>query len=216
MDTTTLPPFPPGTTRLTLRTNIFSSIDFAYDDAGQVIWEGDEIAGSGGRTQTNYYRYPNGSVAHLHYPGGTFRRSDYTSRGQLAATGWDDDDNNWWRKLAAYTYLADGKVGQIDFGNGMRTGPLAPAGPSWMWPAVEGATSPEKRNEMQAMLLSASTKRTAVPVPGDALGGFSPGAFRPATVARSPLTFSETCTLNVEPHQLSCSLKGAVAKPITW
>jgi RHS repeat-associated protein len=40
----------------------------------------------------------------------------------LAATGWDDDDNNWWMKLAAYTYLADGKVGQIDFGNGVRTG----------------------------------------------------------------------------------------------
>jgi RHS repeat-associated protein len=108
--------------RLTSITNIWSSIDFAYDAAGQVIWEGNEIAGSGGRTQTNYYRYPNGSVAHLHYPGGTYLRNDYTSRGQLAATGWDDDDNNWWRKLAAYTYLSDGKVGQIDFGNGMRTG----------------------------------------------------------------------------------------------
>jgi RHS repeat-associated protein len=108
--------------RMTSITNIWSSIDFGYDDAGQVIWEGDEIAGSGGRTQTNYYRYPNGSVAHLHYPGGTFLRNDYTSRGQLAATGWDDDDNNWWMKLAAYTYLADGKVGQIDFGNGVTTG----------------------------------------------------------------------------------------------
>ena len=60
--------------RLSSITNIWSSIDFAYDDAGQMMWEGDEIAGSGGRTQTNYYRYPNGSVAHLHYPGGAFIR----------------------------------------------------------------------------------------------------------------------------------------------
>jgi len=90
--------------------------------SGQIICGGDEIAGSGGRTQTNYYRYPNGSVAHVHYPGGTFLRNDYTSRGQLAATGWDDDDNNWWRKLAAYTYMADGKVNHIDYGNGTQTG----------------------------------------------------------------------------------------------
>jgi RHS repeat-associated protein len=89
------------------------------DDAGQVIWEGDEIAGSGGRTQTNYYRYPDGSVAHLHYPGGAYVRHDYTARGQLAATGWDDDGNNWWMQLAAYTYLADGKVGRVDYGNGV-------------------------------------------------------------------------------------------------
>ena len=46
---------------------------------------------------------------------------DYTARGQLAATGWDDDDNNWWMKLAAYTYLPDGKVGQVDYGNGVRS-----------------------------------------------------------------------------------------------
>jgi RHS repeat-associated protein len=103
--------------RLGAISNIFSSIDFAYDDAGQLIWEGNEIAGSGGRTQTNYYRYPDGSVAHLHYPGGAFIRHDYTARGQLAATGWDDDEGNWWLKLAAYTYLADGKVDHIDYGN---------------------------------------------------------------------------------------------------
>ena len=107
--------------RLTSITNKWSSVDYGYDDAGQVIWEGNEIAGSGGRTQTNYYRYPDGSVAHLHYPGGAFIRHDYTARGQLAATGWDDDDNNWWMKLAAYTYLPDGKVGQVDYGNGMRS-----------------------------------------------------------------------------------------------
>jgi len=107
--------------RLASITNKWSSIDFAYDAAGQMIWEGDEIAGSGGRTQTNYYRYPNGAVAHLHYPGGAFIRNDYTSRGQLAATGWDDDFNDWWRKLAAYTYRADGKVDHVDYGNGMRS-----------------------------------------------------------------------------------------------
>ena len=107
--------------RLTSITNKWSSIDYGYDDAGQVIWEGDEIAGSGGRTQTNYYRYPDGSVAHLHYPGGAYLRNDYTARGQLAAIGWDDDDNNWWMQLAHYTYLADGKVGQVDYGNGVRS-----------------------------------------------------------------------------------------------
>ncbi len=107
--------------RLASITNKWSSIDYGYDDAGQVIWEGDEIAGSGGRTQTNYYRYPDGSVAHLHYPGGAFVRHDYTARGQLAATGWDDDNNNWWMQLAHYSYLSDGKVGQVDYGNGVRS-----------------------------------------------------------------------------------------------
>ena len=107
--------------RLASITNKWSSIDYGYDDAGQVIWEGDEIAGSGGRTQTNYYRYPDGSVAHLHYPGGAFIRHDYTARGQLAATGWDDDGNNWWMQLAAYTYLSDGKVGRVDYGNGAQS-----------------------------------------------------------------------------------------------
>jgi RHS repeat-associated protein len=103
--------------RLTSLTNIFSSIDYGYDASGQVMWEGDEIAGSGGRTQTNYYRYPSGEVAHLHYPGGAYVRRDYTARGQLAATGWDDENDSWWMKLAAYTYLPDGRVDQIDHGN---------------------------------------------------------------------------------------------------
>lgn len=107
--------------RLASITNVFSYIDFGYDDAGQVIWEGNEIAGSGGRTQTNYFRYPDGSVAHLHYPGGHYIRHDYTSRGQLAATGWDDEENTWWMKLAAYTYLPDGKVDHQDYGNDTRT-----------------------------------------------------------------------------------------------
>jgi RHS repeat-associated protein len=107
--------------RLNSITNIWSSIDYGYDDAGQVIWEGDEIAGSGGRTQTNYYRYPDGSVAHLHYPGGAYVRHDYTARGQLAATGWDDDGNNWWMQLAHYTYLSDGRVGRVDYGNGTQS-----------------------------------------------------------------------------------------------
>ena len=62
--------------RLASITNLWSSIDYGYDDAGQLIWEGDEIAGSGGRTQTNYYRYPDGGVAHLHYPGGAYIRQD--------------------------------------------------------------------------------------------------------------------------------------------
>lgn len=105
--------------RLSAISNIFSSIDYGYDNAGQMIWEGDEIAGSGGRTQTNYFRYPDGSIAHLHYPGGHYIRRDYTVRGQLSAVGWDDDENNWWMQLAHYTYLFDGKVDKVDYGNGM-------------------------------------------------------------------------------------------------
>jgi RHS repeat-associated protein len=107
--------------RLTSLSNIFSSIDYGYDASGQVMWEGDEIAGSGGRTQTNYYRYPSGEVAHLHYPGGTYIRRDYTARGQLEAVGWDDDDNSWWSRLVHYYYRADGKVDQQIYGNGAIT-----------------------------------------------------------------------------------------------
>jgi RHS repeat-associated protein len=103
--------------RLASITNRWSSIDYGYDASGQVMLEGNEIAGSGGRTQTNYYRYPSGEVAHLHYPGGAYVRRDYTARGQLAATGWDDENDSWWMKLAAYTYLPDGRVDQIDHGN---------------------------------------------------------------------------------------------------
>jgi RHS repeat-associated protein len=104
--------------RLASITNVFSSIDYGYDAAGQVMWEGNDIAGSGGRTQTNYFRYPSGEVAHLYYPGGTYLRRDYNSRGQLEAAGWDDEENNWWMKLVAYTFLPDGKVDKVDYGNG--------------------------------------------------------------------------------------------------
>ena len=107
--------------RLAVVWNIYSSIDYGYDSAGQVIWEGNDIAGSGGRTQTNYFRYPNGATGHLYYPGGIYLRKDYTYRGQLAAVGWDDEENNWWSKLAAYSYLPDGKVWQQDYGNETRS-----------------------------------------------------------------------------------------------
>ena len=97
---------------------IFFTIDYGYDAAGQVIFEGNDIAGSGGRTQTNYFRYPSGEVAHLYYPGGAYLRRDYTPRGQLEAAGWDDEENIWWHKLVDYTYRADGKVDYQDYANG--------------------------------------------------------------------------------------------------
>ena len=103
--------------RLAVIWNIFSSIDYGYDSAGQVIFEGNDIAGSGGRTQTNYFRYPDGRVGHLYYPGGTYLRRDYTPRGQLKAAGWDDEENIWWHKLVDYTYRPDGKVDHQDYGN---------------------------------------------------------------------------------------------------
>jgi RHS repeat-associated protein len=92
--------------RLTNISNSFSYIDFKYDDAGQVWWEGNNITGSGGRTQTTYYRYPDGNIAHLQYPNGTKVRHDYTARGQLK----EIFDYASWKRIMWYAYHLDGKV----------------------------------------------------------------------------------------------------------
>jgi hypothetical protein len=54
--------------RLSLIWNSTSTIDFKYDDAGQMTFEADNVAGSGARVQTTYYRYASGEVANLFIP----------------------------------------------------------------------------------------------------------------------------------------------------
>lgn len=89
--------------RLTRISNNFSMIDYKYDDAGQVWWEGNEITGSGGRRQLTYCRYPSGEVSRLTYPNGTVVDRNYTGRGQLHGVGWGAGSTS-------YAYWPDGKV----------------------------------------------------------------------------------------------------------
>ncbi len=106
--------------RLAAIWNEYAVLDYAYDAAGQVKEEGDAIAGTG-RAQTNYYRYPDGGVAHLIYPSGFRNRRDYTARGQLDAAGWDDASGSWVEKAINYSYFPDGKVDHQTSGNGVRS-----------------------------------------------------------------------------------------------
>ncbi len=108
--------------RLTAISNLYSIIDYKLDDAGQVWWEGSNVTGSGGRLQTTYYRYPDGSVGHLLYPDNVFSaRHDYTARGQLKIVGTDNASSSWLVQYAAYTYMADGKPNVLTHGNGLAT-----------------------------------------------------------------------------------------------
>jgi RHS repeat-associated protein len=97
--------------------NVYSTIDFGYDGAGLVLREGNTIAGSGGRTQTNYWRYADGNVSDVQYPDGISIHRDYTSRGQLKSVR----DSLSSQPVIDYTYLSDGKVDHADYRNGVRT-----------------------------------------------------------------------------------------------
>jgi RHS repeat-associated protein len=88
--------------RLRSIANVFSTIAYSYDDAGQVHTETTTVAGSGPK-QMSYSRYPSGEVSHLFYPGGTAIYRHYTTRGQLGGVGWGSGSTS-------YAYLADGKV----------------------------------------------------------------------------------------------------------
>ena len=112
--------------RLTKIWNKFSTVDYTYDDAGQVWKEGNAIAGSGpngtaARVQIVYKRYPDGQPAHVTYPQGWVSRRDYTARGQLKTVGWDDAAGNWTQKAIDYTYRDDGDVDYQVYGNGTQT-----------------------------------------------------------------------------------------------
>ena len=94
---------------------------FNYDKAGQVLREGNAIAGSNGQTAGSaavrkdliYTRYPSGEVSSLIYPSGFTAQRSYTARGQL-------QDVTWNGGIVRYYYLKDGKVDYYDYGNGVR------------------------------------------------------------------------------------------------
>jgi RHS repeat-associated protein len=107
--------------RVTSISNIFSTIEYDYDGAGQPKYERSTVVGAGGAAQINYYRYGNGDVAHYNFPYGFMLRKDYSARGQLNTVGWDDGAGNWQHQLINYYYRADGKVDRQVYGNGTRT-----------------------------------------------------------------------------------------------
>ena len=109
----------PANRRLSL-TNVFSIIDYQYDDASQPLYEGNRITGAGDRLQTTFYRYGNGGLANLVYPAGPWVRHDYSARGQLKTAGVADGAGNWAFQLINYYYHPDGKVEHQDYGNGVR------------------------------------------------------------------------------------------------
>jgi YD repeat-containing protein len=107
--------------RLLTLVNKFSTIDYSYDRAGQVLREGNAIVGSNGQTAGSapvrkdliYTRYPSGEVSSLTYPNGFAVQRSHTARGQLQSVNWSGGFVN-------YSYLADGKVDYNDYGNGVR------------------------------------------------------------------------------------------------
>jgi RHS repeat-associated protein len=108
--------------RMTRISNLFSTIDYAYDAAGQIASETNNIPGSGGPVTTNYFRYGSGEVAHVVFPfGGARIRKDYNARGKLNTAGVADGAGNWQFQLINYHYRADGKVDHQDYGNGTTT-----------------------------------------------------------------------------------------------
>lgn len=104
--------------------NDFSTIDYDYDGAGLVKAEGNFIAGSSGRTQTIYHRYPNGGISEIIYPYQYSQRAvarSYNSRGQLEYTGVSNANGGWFAQFAHYAYLPDGKLDHQDYANNVTT-----------------------------------------------------------------------------------------------
>jgi RHS repeat-associated protein len=105
--------------RLTRISNVFSTIDYTYDNAGQVIIEGSTVAGSGmggngALRQVIYWRYPHGEVAQITYPNGAIVTRNYTARGQLKSVDWSGGSTS-------YAYLPDGKVDYQAWSNNLWT-----------------------------------------------------------------------------------------------
>ena len=76
--------------RLTKIWNNVSTIDYTYDEGGQVQTEGTTVTGGGPRQEVRYCRYPSGEVSQITYPNGTMVDRAYTARGQLEGVGWGD------------------------------------------------------------------------------------------------------------------------------
>ncbi len=101
--------------RMTRISNIYSIIDYTYDQAGQVRTEGTTVTGGGPVREVRYCRYPNGEVSQITYPNGsTVVNRFYTARGQLSSVGWGSGSTS-------YVYLPDGKVDYQPFTNGVTT-----------------------------------------------------------------------------------------------
>jgi hypothetical protein len=95
--------------------NSFSTVDYSYDRAGQVLREGNAIAGSNGQTAGSapvrkdliYTRFPSGEVSSLTYPSGFTVQRAYTARGQLENVIWNGeerkgDDQELWAQPEPY------------------------------------------------------------------------------------------------------------------
>jgi YD repeat-containing protein len=105
--------------RLLTLSNSVSTIDYAYDDAGQPKYEGNNIAGSGSYTHVNYLRYPDGNLSYMQYPNNVWVHRDYSARGQVKnVLEWAGA----WQTSVSYYYHADGKVEHQAYGNGVVTG----------------------------------------------------------------------------------------------
>jgi len=109
--------------RLMILANSVASIDYSYDQAGQVRAEGTAIMGgtgqaASGRKQVSYCRYPNGEVSRITYPNGLAVQRTYTARGQLESVNWSGASG----ASVNYTYFPDGKVSEQHYGNGVHTG----------------------------------------------------------------------------------------------
>jgi RHS repeat-associated protein len=100
--------------------NKFATINYGYDDAGQVLSESESISGAGGAAAvTGYRRYGNGTIWNLIYPNGMRAARAYSPQVRLQ-TVWDHGPNNW-QLTINYIYTDDGKVDHGDYGNGTTT-----------------------------------------------------------------------------------------------
>ena len=106
----------PGTTQIGSRRslgNVFSTIIYSYDGAGQVVTESNNVSGSSGAVTTSYARFPDGMPSLVTYPNGFGLRRDYTARGQLVTTGSAGFNGGNYHdpvRMKTTSYLADGKV----------------------------------------------------------------------------------------------------------
>lgn len=97
--------------RLTSIANLFSTINYTYDSASQVLTEASLVAGSRAAKQVSYCRYPTGEVSQMTYPDTSFVvQRAYTARGQLQSVNWTGPDD----PTVNYVYLQDGKVARQD------------------------------------------------------------------------------------------------------
>ena len=101
--------------RLISIANVWSAIEYGYDDAGQAKWERSNVVGAdGGPAQVTYYRFPSGEVSRTIYPNWTSVQRFYTARGQLKDVGWGAG-------ATSYVYHPDGKVSSQFRTNGVTT-----------------------------------------------------------------------------------------------